>query len=283
MTFEERAIHFFCGDVRLFGILSVPEQVTTRGVLILVGGPQYRVGSHRQFTLLARQLAKNGFPAMRFDYRGMGDSEGEQRNFEAIDEDIDRAIDHFFEQVTGMTEVVIWGLCDAASASLFYAHKDPRVSGIVLLNPWVRTEKTIAKVYVKHYYLNRLFEQEFWRKVLHGRLNILSAGRSFVQFLVTAFFWHNPAHSSQSEAESLSDRMLCGLKKFKGKVLLILSGKDLTSKEFMDLVQSSSEWQSQLSITNMTRLDLHEANHTFAQREWRDQVADATIKWVQSW
>ncbi len=46
------------------------------GVLIVVGGPQYRVGSHRQFVLLARALAARGFAAMRFDCTGMGDSDG---------------------------------------------------------------------------------------------------------------------------------------------------------------------------------------------------------------
>jgi len=28
----------------------------------------------------------------------------------------------------------------AASAALFYAYRDPRVAGLVLVNPWVRTE-----------------------------------------------------------------------------------------------------------------------------------------------
>jgi alpha/beta superfamily hydrolase len=49
-------------------------------VLVIVGGPQYRAGSHRQFTLLARSLAEQGFAVLRFDYRGMGDSTGAMRD-----------------------------------------------------------------------------------------------------------------------------------------------------------------------------------------------------------
>ena len=39
-------------------------------MVIVVGGPQYRAGSHRQFTLLARHIAAAGYPVLRFDARG---------------------------------------------------------------------------------------------------------------------------------------------------------------------------------------------------------------------
>src|SRR5450830_826016 len=133
--FEERSLSFTCDGAQLFGIASIPAVPAARGVLIVVGGPQYRAGSHRQFTLLARSLAEQGIAAMRFDYRGMGDSAGAVRSFEDVDEDLRCAIDAFQQAVPAVRELVIWGLCDAASAALFYAHTDPRVCGLVLLNP----------------------------------------------------------------------------------------------------------------------------------------------------
>ena len=78
MNYKERPLHFKCQDTSLIGILSMPEDSGKRGILIVVGGPQYRTGSHRQFTLLARQFASDGIPTMRFDYRGMGESVPEQ-------------------------------------------------------------------------------------------------------------------------------------------------------------------------------------------------------------
>ncbi|MFB1029241.1 MAG: hydrolase 1, exosortase A system-associated, partial [Thauera sp.] len=78
---REIAQIFPCEGEELIGILALPETAVTRlGVLVVVGGPQYRVGSHRQFVLLARALAKSGVPCMRFDYRGMGDATGEMRD-----------------------------------------------------------------------------------------------------------------------------------------------------------------------------------------------------------
>jgi hypothetical protein len=46
-------------------------------VVIIVVGPQYRAGLHRQFVSLARTLSTAGFLVLRYDYRGMGDSDGE--------------------------------------------------------------------------------------------------------------------------------------------------------------------------------------------------------------
>ncbi len=186
MNFDERALAFSCGDAWLYGVLTLPAQCARKGVLILVGGPQYRAGSHRQFTLLARTLAASGVPVLRFDYRGMGDSEGEARTFEDVEDDLRCAIDKFLVEVPSVSELVIWGLCDAASAAIFYACKDSRISGLVLLNPWVRTESGSARAYLKHYYASRLFQPEFWSKIRHGNLNIMAAARSFLYVIAEA-------------------------------------------------------------------------------------------------
>src|SRR5258705_2014719 len=60
-----RALTFFGAGEQLLGIISLPAHTRTRGMLIVIGGPQYRVGSHRQFTLLADYLARRGTPTMR--------------------------------------------------------------------------------------------------------------------------------------------------------------------------------------------------------------------------
>ena len=77
MNFSEHAIAFDCVEEQLLGVVSLPAQASDIGVLVIVGGPQYRVGSHRQFVLLARYLAASGYPVLRFDVRGMGDSSGQ--------------------------------------------------------------------------------------------------------------------------------------------------------------------------------------------------------------
>ena len=152
---HESALVFPCEGDRLVGVVGAGHR--DLGVVIVVGGPQYRAGSHRQFVLLARHLAAQGFPVLRFDVRGMGDSEGAQRPFDALTPDIAAAIAALQSQQPQVRRVVLWGLCDGASAALLYLHErpDPRVQGLVLLNPWVRSEASLARTHVKHYYRQR--------------------------------------------------------------------------------------------------------------------------------
>lgn len=265
----------------LVGILHVPEIPSDRGVLIVVGGPQYRVGSHRQFVLLARALAKSGFAVYRFDYRGMGDSSGTPRDFENIEGDIRSATDHFFKAVPSLKEVVIWGLCDAASAALFYAPTDARVTGLVLLNPWVRTEQTKARAYITHYYPKRVLSLALWNQFRKGELNVLMAMKSMARQFFTAF--KNGAPSLSQAASPLPQRMAESFARFRGQALIILSGNDLTAQEFTDVCRTDTSWARLLNSEKVKRKELPGANHTFSTKEWRDQIAEWTIEWLRAW
>jgi exosortase A-associated hydrolase 1 len=291
-----QAISFECEGDQLYGVLHVPDKLLPRGLLIVVGGPQYRVGSHRQFVLLARAASKKGIPALRFDHRGIGDSDGELRGFEDINSDIRSAIDTFFEHLQDLKEVVIWGLCDAASAALMYGYRDGRVVGQVLLNPWVRTEEGLAKAFLRHYYIANLKQLKFWMSVLKGELDLSKAACSFLQNVLTASGLkgqqklRNESVPTEIEATKVTNntppfpiRMARGLTVFQGRVLIILSGEDLTASEFKDMVAASKQWQRLLKRPNVSVRELNEANHTFSRREWRDQVAQWTVDWLISW
>ena len=288
MSIEERGVRFACAGCWLYGVLSLPAAVpaSARGVVLVVGGPQYRVGSHRQFTLLARELAARGMPVLRFDYRGMGDSEGELRDFADVAPDLRAAIDAFFAEVPGTTEVVLWGLCDAASAAMFYAHQDRRVTGMVLLNPWARTEEGAARAYLRHYYLKRLFDPGLWKKIAAGRFKPAAALRSFRGLLGKATRGNaastQPGEAAQAASQPLPQRMLEGFSRFRGRTLFITSGADLTAREF-EALAAGREWRRAMRGRQVTRERLPDADHTFSRMEWRDQVARWTADWLQRW
>jgi exosortase A-associated hydrolase 1 len=287
MSAAEIPFAFPCGTEMLLGLLHRPAEPARRGVLIVVGGPQYRVGSHRQFLLLARALAHAGIPTMRFDYRGMGDSDGDYAGFEGIDADIAAAIDAFTTRCPEMKEIVIWALCDGASAALFYAYRDARVSGLVLVNPWVRTVAGEAKAYLRHYYLSRLLERGFWRKIVAGQFSVTASLRSLFELLRKARARDGGASTARARESlggrrdlALPQRMAEGMRRFDGSVLLILSSNDLTAREFEDAAAASPLWRGLLAAPRVERKSLRGADHTFSRREWRQQVCDWTIAWV---
>lgn len=288
---KEIPIVFQCLENKLIGIIHQSANNSGLGVLLVVGGPQYRIGSHRQFVLLARMLSANGIPVMRFDYRGMGDSEGELQSFTSVDNDIAAAIAAFYQVCPKLSGIVIWGLCNAASAALFYAYQDDRVRGLVLLNPWVYTEQGAATVFLKHYYLQRLLNPDFWRKIFSLKFDFLESLDSllmiFKKSLSKSAVVNNKAIKTDSAGVelvsvnlSLPIRMRECMRRFKYPVLLILSGKDLTADEFKDLIASDAEWKALLVDGRVTRYDFIESDHTFSSSVWRDQVADWTLRWL---
>jgi exosortase A-associated hydrolase 1 len=285
MQVDERALAFRCHDDWLTGILSLPAGAAAaaprRGVLVVVGGPQYRVGSHRQFALLARHLAGRGIAAMRFDYRGMGDSGGAGRDFEDIQDDIRCAIDAFMQAMPGLHEVVLWGLCDGASAATLYAPGDARVRGLVLLNPWVRTDDGLAKATLKHHYRDRLRSPEFWRKLARGRFDWRGSFASMLTLARTAFAGRASRPDGGTQA-ALPERMRDSLRAFEGRTLFVIGSADMTGREFCDVAASTPDWKRLVEGPHVTWRRIDGADHTFSRRAWRDQVAQWTEEWVHS-
>lgn len=275
-TVSERAIVVPRGRVRLRGILHAPAAPAELGVLVIVGGPQYRVGSHRQFVLLARALAAGGVVALRFDHSGIGDSEGDAVGFERLDADVRAAIDALCANVPSVKRVVIWALCDGASAAAFYARSDSRVAGLVLLNPWVRSDVSQAATLLRSYYLQRLLTRAFWAKVLGGAFDPLRSLRSIFANVASVF----RGSTSVAGGNPLAQRLAAGLAAFSGSLLIVLSGRDLTAREFSTSMERMEQWRRIAASPQTKLVHLPEADHTFSRQEWRDTVARITLEWV---
>ena len=292
-SYNEQAITFACQGEQLVGVVSLPQALPgttpnaqtpapTTGLIIIVGGPQYRAGSHRQFVLLARAVAAAGTPALRFDYRGMGDSTGTLHTFEAVNDDIAAAIIALKTTVPSIKTIALWGLCDGASAALLYYHatKDARITGLCLLNPWVRSEASLAKTQVKHYYTQRLRQKEFWIKLLSGKVAASAFGDLVRKFM--SAFASTPGKASDDDRLPYQTRMALASAQFNGKMLLILSGDDYTAKEFLELVKSHADWADALRKPHLTRYDCPEADHTFSNKAKQAEVEAVTTRWISA-
>lgn len=289
MFYTEKAVTFECESDLLFGILTVPSTPASTAVLVIVGGPQYRVGSHRQFVQLARSLATSGFSVLRFDVRGMGDSGGIKKDFQHVSKDIKSAKEFLLNTSKKIESIVLWGLCDGASAALLYHHhyKDPQVKGLCLLNPWIRSEKSFALNTVKYYYLNRLLQAEFWKKFFNGGIS----WNEIIEFLkkltlianakLIDFFKRTANNGNKINRKKYQDLMDEARLSFEGKILIFLSQKDFISKEFIDHLASTSAWPIK-ETGKYSFFEVAGADHTFTQTSARHFVEQKTIHWINS-
>jgi exosortase A-associated hydrolase 1 len=274
---RERTVVFECAGERLVGV--VHAGAASVGVLVVVGGPQYRAGSHRQFVLMARELAQAGYPVLRFDYRGMGDSDGAPCSFEHVDPDIRAAIDAFMKHEPQLRSVVLWGLCDAASACLMYASTDSRVRAAIVANPWVHTEAGAATAYIKRYYGNRLLQLSFWAKVAKGEFKVLESVSDLGRKLVRAVLGR--VMTGQRSSQPFIERMRLGMERFSRPVLLLMSGNDLTAQEFRDLRRADAAWARLCARPTLRTVELADADHTFSSRESLNKATGQCIEWLR--
>ncbi len=287
MPYAEHVLTLQSGDKRLPAILALPEHAARMAVLVIVGGPQYRVGSHRQFVLLSRALAEQGFACLRFDYSGMGDAEGEPVDFEHCGPDVRSAVDALMAAVPGLTDVCLWGLCDGATAAAFHAAEDERVTSLILLNPWVRTEQGQSEALVKHYYLQRILSKDFWRKLLGGGVGIGPALREFAAHLRRGMGRRGAgtgaagAGAWRNRSLPLTTRVPAALRYCRANIMVVLAGDDLVGSEFdASFIQTGSLASLQTERLRVERVA--GATHTFSSAQWRATVERLTCEWLRA-
>jgi len=278
---NEFPVVFDCAGEQLLGIVHRGNSDVTVGVVIVVGGPQYRIGSHRQFVLMARQLAAVGVPVLRFDYRGMGDSSGRKRTFEEVDQDIRAAIDCFIDKLPNLKQVTLMGLCDAASAILMYGQRDTRVTGMVLMNPWVRTGVEFVKGRFRYHYFPRLLQKSFWKKVFSGEFSPIE----FVKRHKKSMSREESSktillNEKRQPRELFVEKMLSGLEHFKSPILFLLSGRDLGNREFLEICNTDKRWTNAFHGAKIDARELDAADHTLSARKDLELATSHCLEWL---
>ncbi len=163
-----RLIGFACAGETLAGTLD--EAAGSTGLLIVSGGNEIRIGAHRGMALLAQRVAASGFPVLRFDRRGIGDSTGANGGFESSGPDIAAAIAAFRSEQPQLARIVGFGNCDAASALALFGPQ-AGVDALVLANPWAveATDDLPPPAAIRARYAAKLKNpRELWRLVSGG-------------------------------------------------------------------------------------------------------------------
>ena len=119
---------------------EVMEATTHRGnqrppLLILPPRPEEGGGmDHVIAAELVWHAANTGFPTLRFNYRGVGASQGKRGPFESLVQDADAALQVLLEN-TGSPSVAVATLYGGARVALALLARRPEVAGVALVAP----------------------------------------------------------------------------------------------------------------------------------------------------
>lgn len=283
---RESAFAFDCEGSSLIGFLHGGNEHCDVGVLTIVpGGPQYRIGVGRQLLRLARRLAADGIHVMRFDHRGLGDSEGEFKGFQHTRDDIEAAIAEFKRRAPSVKRVILWGGCDAASGALLHAHALPDVVCIIAGNPFVGSSTSPFKAQQMHY-LARIRQKSFWKELFKLEYKLSDYASGAIKKVWQRLQPKKPETRQGSKLRAAASRdfsadLLTGLKMFNGKILFLMGDRFLLSTEFDRLVSSSPEWIAAYNKPGYQRLDIKGGDQVFSSRDAQERMFELAGNWIR--
>ena len=152
--------HVFCA-------LHRPAEPASRAVVMCHPLGEEKLWSHRVFVSFARDLAAAGIAALRFDFRGEGDSDREfhETDLETRIQDTCLAVDALRELVPSVAEVTLLGLRLGASVAAAAAARRSDVARLVLWDPVVDGAAYMQAVLR----LNLMYQMAIHRRVIENR------------------------------------------------------------------------------------------------------------------
>jgi exosortase A-associated hydrolase 1 len=279
----EEPVQFESNAKRLYGILHRPTPGIKPevAVMMVVGGPQTRVGSHRLYVQLARFLCRHGITVFRFDYEGLGDSEGDFVGSRRAEASIHAGMTYLRNNLTNQAKSVIWSLCDGSAPSISYAARSQgAVDGLILCNPYVFSDdQDLSRAVLKHYYLQRLISLDFWIKLFSFRVKFRESGQSLLYTAKRSRSSLKTGAGAEFETREtpLSEFFLDSLIRYSGLVKFILSTDDLAAQKFADFLNAHGEIKQLVADKRLSKIFIDGADHTFTEPGKKAEMFDITL------
>jgi alpha-beta hydrolase superfamily lysophospholipase len=303
--------------LRLFGLLHQPA-VPREGaetVLILSPGVKMRVAPHRLYVKLAERFVSMGHPVLRFDFHGLGDSEGAAP--EALLADFYGATQHgryvsdttaamdWMQRTHGARRFIAAGLCGGALTGLLTAANDPRIVALcaisipVILDGSNRdagrymTAGQLTATRTDYLRKLRVSEWRSWVRLLTFRSDFRMIARSLFKPIQARLRRLKPTISTTSTPETVAaagpsdntnplfapafHRMVTTSR----PVLLVFAESDRLYWEFEEKFLrrhgASLEPHAALYRVHVTP----QANHIFSSSEWQEDLFEQCCRWLE--
>ena len=305
VTFQNKSGH------RLFGMLHRPAQSCASGaaILLLSPGVKMRVAPHRLYLDMAERFAALGYTVLRFDFYGLGDSEGEAEEEYLADlygavqvgryiDDTIAAMD-WMQRTYGTKKFIVSGLCGGAITGLLAAVKDLRIIGllglaipVILDGTHIDFNKYMTEAQLnmtRDGYLKKLMDPGAWRswvRLLTFQSDYKSIARSILKPLFAKLRQDKPAALVATQSEPADNTNPYFARAFRQMVS--------TSRPiyliFAEMDRLYWEFEKKFVERNRQMLDAHtawygvhvtkDANHIFSFCEWEKDMLEYCSRWL---
>lgn len=299
--------------LRLVGVLHVPPDARTDiGVVLLSPGVKMRVGPEGLYRRLADLFVRMGFPVLRFDYYGLGDSEGDLTEEHLKDVyshiEIGRFVDDTTDAMNWMRErcgterFLVSGLCGGAMTGLLAASRDDRIVGLHALGLTCLVSSRAADPsryfsvgeleHLRKGYVKKLLSPSSWLRLLSFQSDYRVIVRSLLAPLKKrARKTGGPPPApvggvtdSQSAAADNSNPLFppafLQVLASKRPMLLVYGGSDRLRWDFEEKFVERYRARLEPLAAGYEVQVVEHANHVFTFRPWQDEMLRLSEDWL---
>lgn len=289
----------------LRGVLHEPEPQNARAVCILLLSPgvKGRVGPHRLYLKLAACFVPQGFHVLRFDYCGLGDSDGEIAERALADMynsiqagryvgDTIAAMD-WMQKTHSIRRFVGSGLCGGSISALVTAEIDQRIECLLGIGlptvleggpeNWARilTQQQIKSL--RGSYARKAFDLKSWMRLLTGKSDYKVMGRILRDWLSRAARATTDTGPVKAETDSTNPRFASAffaMLRSHRQILLLFSGADRLHGQFQENFEAHhadrlAAWKHLYEVHIVPN-----ANHVLSDAAWVDETVQVAQRWL---
>lgn len=262
-----------CGSDMLAA--TVDSATNPTALLIVSGGNEIRSGAHAGMAQLALRVAEQGFPVLRYDRRGIGESTGQNNGFLDSAEEIAAAA-RFLRQEQQVQNIIAFGNCDAATALALFG-PDAEIDGYILANPWVietsvsadTDEPTISSAAIRSRYWDRIRNPRTILDLLSGKIDLKKLFKGLKRV------------AASEEKSALSLQLRDALSGMNSNSLILLAKRDTTARAFL-AAWNSADFKPLRTKTAIAVESLDSASHSFADIEAKNWLTEKLLDVLRS-
>jgi dienelactone hydrolase len=270
----EEPITIASDGLGLKGVLTLPARAARwpRAAVLVHGWSGTRHGPHDLLVATSRALADAGVPAVRFDLRGRGESEGTAAGT-SLDGMIADAVAaaEAVRSRTGAERIAVVGLCSGGNVAIGAATSSPEIDELVLWStlPFAPSKRAADGVRrTGHFagsYLAKLASPRTWWRLAKGAVNVKAVWR--------VLFGHFAEDMSLKDS---SRDIMAAFAGYRGRALFVYGGRD---PEGIGARKHYEEFAAAEGLRADFRI-IEGSNHNFYSIPWKRELIETTLEWL---